>query len=127
MLLLGSILISLSAASSAIVKVLYNDFDSSIFRNLNDQWWNPVWSWRNKYKGKLPYLGPKFFLSTTFLIFLTDAVSLFSTFSSLSLCFGMAFVIMGALDVYSTTIMWNALLTFSTHQIAKHLFCRSLK
>jgi len=127
MLLLGSLLISLAAMSSAILIVLNEDFDRSVFSNLNETWWNPVWSWRNKYKGKLPYLGPRFFLSTTVFVFLTDAVSLFSTLASLFLSLGIAFVIMGALEVYSSTIIWNCLLTFAVFQFVKHLFCRSLK
>jgi hypothetical protein len=127
MLLLGSLLISLAAMSSAILIVLNEDFDRSVFSNLNETWWNPVWSWRNKYKGKLPYLGPRFFLSTTALVFLTDAVSLFSTLAALFLSLGIAFVIMGALEVYSSTIICNCLLTFAVFQFVKHLFCRSLK
>ncbi len=127
MLLLGSLLISLAAMSSAILIVLNEDFDRSVFSNLNETWWNPVWSWRNKYKGKLPYLGPRFFLSTTVFVFLTDAVSLFSTLAALFLSLGISFVIMGALDVYSSTILWNCLLTFASFQFVKHLFCRSLK
>jgi hypothetical protein len=113
--------------SSAILIVLNEDFDRSVFSNLNEAWWNPVWSWRNKYKGKLPYLGPRFFLSTTVFVFLTDAVSLFSTLAALFLSLGISFVIMGALDVYSSTILWNCLLTFASFQFVKHLFCRSLK
>ena len=127
MLLLGSLLISLAAMSAAILIVLNEDFDRSVFSNLNETWWNPVWSWRNKYKGKLPYLGPRFFLSTTFFVFLTDAVSLFSTLAALFLSLGIAFVIMGALDVYSGTILWNCIYTFGVFQFVKHLFCRSLK
>ena len=127
MLLLGSLLISLAAMSAGILIVLNEDFDRSVFSNLNETWWNPVWSWRNKYKGKLPYLGPRFFLSTTVFVFLTDAVSLFSTLAALFLSLGIAFVIMGALEIYSSTILWNCLLTFASFQFVKHLFCRSLK
>ena len=40
--------------------------------NLNDSYWNPDISWRNKYKGGLPANGPKFVGSTTFLVWTTD-------------------------------------------------------
>lgn len=36
-------------------------------------WWNPNISWKNKYKNNDPTQGPKFFGSTTFLVWLTDA------------------------------------------------------
>lgn len=34
--------------------------------------WNPATSWRNKYQNGDPGQGPRFFLSTTALVFLTD-------------------------------------------------------
>lgn len=44
---------------------------------LGDYFWNPELSWMNKYKNGEPSLGPRFFGSTTFLVFLTDAWHLF--------------------------------------------------
>lgn len=40
--------------------------------NWKETYWNPSISWRNKYKKNIVMLGPKFFGSTTFLVFLTD-------------------------------------------------------
>lgn len=40
--------------------------------NANDQFWNPELSWRNKYKNGDPAQGPKFFGSTSALVFTTD-------------------------------------------------------
>ena len=49
-------------------------FNSSIFSTFkNAYWFNPNGSWKNKYKDNDPTKGPKFFGSTTFLVFTTDA------------------------------------------------------
>ena len=57
--------------------ILLFRFDMSIFSKFNYKFWNPKISWLNKYKydsaGKRI---PKFFLSTTVLVFLTDAYHL---------------------------------------------------
>lgn len=51
-------------------------FNYPIFENTfpgaNDQWFNPKISWRNKYEGHNPDNGPRFFLSTSVLVMLTD-------------------------------------------------------
>jgi hypothetical protein len=49
-------------------------YDLSIFKGLkNQQWWNPNISHLNKYKLRKSKNGPRFFGSTTFLVFITDA------------------------------------------------------
>lgn len=40
--------------------------------NLNDSYWNPQVSYRNKYKGGITANGPKFPGSTTYLVWTTD-------------------------------------------------------
>ena len=42
------------------------------FPGANDQWFNPKVSWRNKYEGRNPDNGPKYFLSTSLLVMFTD-------------------------------------------------------
>jgi len=42
------------------------------FPGVNDQWFNPKISWRNKYKDANPDNGPKFFLSTSAFVMFTD-------------------------------------------------------
>lgn len=64
-------------------------YNKSIFPKLfptKDQFFNPLVSWKNKYKNGNPAQGPKFFGSTTFLAFTTDAWHLFKT-SMLTLLF----------------------------------------
>lgn len=43
-----------------------------VFPKANDQYWNPQISWTNKYKNNNPADGPKYFGSTTFLVYTTD-------------------------------------------------------
>ena len=53
-------------------------YSSSIFYNLKNKiFWDPQESWKNKYKNNDPEFGPKFPLSTTLLVGLTDAWHLF--------------------------------------------------
>lgn len=44
--------------------------------NVNEQFWNPAKSWKNKYKNHDPAQGPKFFGSTNMFVFTTDAYHL---------------------------------------------------
>lgn len=49
----------------------HNGFKRQV-QNANDQFWNPELSWKNKYQNGDPAQGPKFFASTTALVFTTD-------------------------------------------------------
>ena len=64
---------SLAAVCNAVMDVLAFKYKRSIFNKLDPDFWNPSRSWRNKYKDQEEPKGPKFFGSTTFLVFTTDA------------------------------------------------------
>jgi hypothetical protein len=49
------------------------------FKNINDDFWNPAISWKNKYKGGLAENGPRFTGSTTTFAWTTDAYHLLRT------------------------------------------------
>jgi len=49
----------------------YKAFENT-FPGINENWFNPQVSWRNKYKGGDPDNGPKFFLSTSAFVMFTD-------------------------------------------------------
>jgi hypothetical protein len=58
----------------SIADKIMHDFKGSVFmEKKNQQYWNPVLSCRNKYKNGNKEEGPKFFGSTTFLVWTTDA------------------------------------------------------
>lgn len=67
----------LAAFCKGIMDTLQFHFAQSSFAYRNPLFWNPKQSWKNKYKNGDPELGPKFPLSTTWLVFLTDAWHLF--------------------------------------------------
>ena len=68
-------LLFLAGALNATMDVLSFRYKTSIFSKYTklQEFFNPQESWVNKYKDNNPELGPKFFGSKTFLVFLTDA------------------------------------------------------
>jgi len=90
-------LIVLSAVFKGFVDVLKFHYRDSFFsRFKNEKFWNPKISWLNKYNEILWYeriKEPKFFGSTTFLIWLTDGYHLLQMIylNLLFLAFGIAF------------------------------------
>lgn len=78
MVVLAFILLILSGVSKAVMDKTNFHYHVSIFNSWNPLFWNPELSWRNKYKKGLKGEGPKFFGSTTFLVWTTDAWHLFS-------------------------------------------------
>jgi hypothetical protein len=90
-LIIGIILVSIAGASKAIMDNLQFHFNRSIFNQLkyNQKFWNPTLSWENKYKeGSMT--EPKFFGSTTYFVFTTDAWHLFQMLMLLCLFIGIA-------------------------------------
>lgn len=65
------ILISFAAALDAVQDILKSKFDVSVFKNLGT-WWDPSKSWVNKWAVNST-TKERFFGSSTFLVFLTDA------------------------------------------------------
>jgi hypothetical protein len=47
---IGNLLIIIASISNAIMDILKDNFNNSIFSKLNEGFWNPYFSWRNKYK-----------------------------------------------------------------------------
>jgi hypothetical protein len=72
--MLTLILIILSGLSKAVTDKLQFHYSESIFSRFdNQQWWNPAISWKNKWKNGDSKYGERFFLSSTILVFVTDA------------------------------------------------------
>lgn len=66
------ILLSIFVVCDAMQDTVAYHFDTSIFKNLNKYYFDPSYSWVNKYKDNNPLEGERFFGSTTFLVWLTD-------------------------------------------------------
>ena len=94
------ILIALAGALNATYEILFTGFNQSIFKKLNPEFWNPLESWKFKWKafesgtpgigtvlkpgtsrwyyfGYVPRYEERFPYSSTALVFLTDAWHLF--------------------------------------------------
>lgn len=79
-----TLLVSLTQVFKAVQDKLHYHFNKSIFKNLGD-WWNPFWSWRLKWKNGDKTQGERFFLSSTLLVWTTDAWHLFGALRYLAL------------------------------------------
>ena len=68
------ILLFFAGMLNGVMDVISHNYSASIFNKFPklENYCNPVYSWRNKYKKRNPDKGPLFFGSTTFLAFLTD-------------------------------------------------------
>lgn len=89
---IAALLIWIASAAKATQDILAHKFSWSVFRNLNDKWWDPTWSWRNKYKYNNPSLGEKFLFSTNILVFLTDAWHFFQWVHNMALWSALAVI-----------------------------------
>jgi len=87
-LLLSSVLLISSGISKAISDKLQFHYHKSIFKKYKPVFWNPQISWKNKWKNGDKKQGEKFFLSSTLLVFTTDAWHLFNLFSNFLLFTG---------------------------------------
>ena len=85
------IFVVLSAVCKAVKDTLAFHYGNSIFSKLNPQYWDLSISWKNKYKEDLK--TPKFWGSTTILVWLTDAWHLFDMLGVLCLFLAMIFAV----------------------------------
>jgi hypothetical protein len=115
------ILLFISFSAYAIMWTLQFHFSESVFKNLNRYYWNPVYSWANKWKqeintnnirviGLFEYYSngkPKerFFGSSTFFVWLTDAFHLFQCIFLNSLILAFGFIADGK-EAYGYTLHW---------------------
>jgi hypothetical protein len=73
------ILAIIGGVAKAVMDTISFHYDSSVFKNKKNQlFWDSSKSWKNKYKEDLE--TPKFFLSTTMFVFMTDAWHLYQNF-----------------------------------------------
>jgi hypothetical protein len=93
--ILGFLLITFAAVSESIMDKLQFHYDKSIFKNpkYNQLFWNPIESWKNKWKEDLK--TEKFIGSSTLFVFTTDAWHLFKFFRNTSLFIGLPLIAIG--------------------------------
>ena len=98
----------MAAICNAGMDIIAHKYHQSIFVKWNQHFWNPNASWTNKYKSKTSR-EPKFFGSTTFLVFTTDAWHLFQFLSNSF----MVITIMIALSQVKDLVWWEYLIEFA--------------
>lgn len=118
-------LLFLAGALNATMDVLSFRYKTSIFSKYPklQEFFNPEESWVNKYKDNNPELGPKFFGSKTFLVFLTDAwhlaKMLMITSFTLAIVFYNPIIVTESIFV---NIVGNLLLLHSAFSLSFELF-----
>lgn len=71
-IILASISFCIAGIFEAFMDIIQFKFFQSPFVKLDHRFWNPSVSWQNKWSQGDPKFGPKFFGSTTFLVWTTD-------------------------------------------------------
>lgn len=117
---LGIILVGLSGIAEAVMDKLQFHYDISIFsKYTNQQYWNPNLSWTNKYKDD--FVTPKFFGSTTFLVFLTDGWHFFKFVRTLLRFVGLIIIGFNSLTVWYV-IIFTIIARIITGLLFQHFF-----
>ena len=104
MIWIGYILVILAGIAKAIMDKVNFHYSTSIFKKLNPLFWNPEVSWRNKWKNGDVNQGEKFFGSSTFLVWTTDAWHLFQMVNHFTLILGVLIVGFFMKDIWSLII-----------------------
>lgn len=103
--IIGLLFIVMSAISESIMDKIQFHFDKSIFNSdkYNKLFWNPLESWKNKWNEDMT--KPKFFLSTTLFVFLTDAWHFFKFVKNTSIFIGLPLIVMGQFNIIISVII----------------------
>ena len=106
MLIIGLICFILMGISEAVMDTLQFHYFKSIFsKSKNQLFWDPVISWRNKYKNGDPDQGSRFTFSTTLLVGFTDGWHLFKLLRNLFLFIGILLLTL-SLNTLWTSLLW---------------------
>lgn len=102
---IGIMLIIISAISESIMDKIQFHFEKSIFNanSYNRLFWNPLYSWENKWNKDLT--KPKFFLSTTLLVFLTDGWHFFKFLRNTTLFIGLPLLVLSPINIIISVII----------------------
>ena len=111
-----TIAIIIFAISKAICDISESSFANSKLGKLNPLFWDKHKSWKNKWKGGVAANGEKFFGSSTFLVWITDAWHLFNALSYLSLF--LSGVLLASMNVRIIFIPLVYLLSFSIFEFS---------
>ena len=126
-LIIALVFAILSQIAKAIADKVQFHFHESVFKDLNQNWWNPEVSWQNKYKDGCEKFGEKFFGSTTFLVFITDAWHFFNWLQNRFIDLYTFFILINIIDTWYISVLL-ALLPFVLKSVVfEWLFSKKLK
>lgn len=100
------LLLAIAGVGKAVMDKINFHYYESVFTGLNPSFWNPIYSWTNKYKYGSKNSGPRFFGSTTFLVWVTDAWHLFQTIYGVTTATGI--FLLGACSTWYIAIIGYA-------------------
>lgn len=118
-IILAVVLCIFAGISKGITDVTSFHFDKSIFVN-KPLFWNPLVSWKNKYKDGDKNKGAKFLGSTTIFVLFTDGWHLFGFLERIFLC--AAFIFIGLLIAGNLWFLFGALIGYIIFFLTFHLF-----
>lgn len=98
--ILAVVFFVLPGVFEAVMDTLQFHFHDSIFSRFNQKFWNPSISWMNKWKDGCKKFGPKFFLSTTLLVFTTDGWHLMKWFRNRCTDLGVFFTLLTVFSIW---------------------------
>jgi hypothetical protein len=121
--IIAFLLLAIAGVGKAVMdKVSFHYYDS-IFVDLDSSFWDPFYSHLNKYKGGDPSLGSRFFGSTTFLVWTTDAWHLFQAIYGIATAIGI--FLLGAYSSWYMAIIGYSLSRVMFQIFFKRVFTKS--
>lgn len=121
--MISFILIFFSAICNAVMDVCSFHYHTSIFVKRDFKWWNPEFSWRNKYIGGDPKKGfRKLFWKINYPTFLTDAWHFFKSSCIVLFCAAIVLYkpVLGPLiDFIIVGVIWNVAFNICYNRIFK--------
>ena len=114
-LLLSIVSIIVAAISKAVRDTLSHHFENSIFSELNPNFWNPVISGANKWKGGKEENGEKFFLSSTLFVGITEGWHVFESLNTffIFLGVGLSGYSYGILGIITARVLYGIIFTIA--------------
>jgi len=118
MVLLALLSFILFFVFDSFMDILQYRFDQSFFASLDNQFWNPKFSWMNKWRDGCPKFGPRFLGSTTVFVFLTDGWHLMKWFRNRML----DFILFSVLFIPYQNFYFSLIITIIVSSLSKVLF-----
>lgn len=123
MIILAILAYGISAIAEAAMDKIQFKFYESVFCHMNHNFWNPEISWQNKWEQGDPKFGPRYWGSSTFLVWTTDGWHLMKWIRNRLQEAGLLFVVLSISPTpYYIIIFWILLLSIFRNVIFEIFF-----